>query len=285
MRRSSPSLVVRAARVVRLALHLVRGLWIVRMRFPRLAAAGQDQTLQRWASELLRILGVGVRRHNAPPTLPERCLLVANHVSWLDIFAIYAAMPGLFVAKSDIRDWPVVGGLVAGVGTLFIERGNRRHARATNDRIVAALEAGRLVAVCPEGTTTDGRSLKHFHAALLQPAIDARAMVLPVALRYVDEDGAQSDAPVYVGETSLVESIWRVVSAPALAVELHFAPLVAADGLHRRELSQRTHEIIGAGLGLAPRRTAAGTGDGPRDAAPSAIRPTRSPYPAPADPA
>jgi 1-acyl-sn-glycerol-3-phosphate acyltransferase len=277
------SIAIRLARILRLVTHVAHGLWIVRTRYAALAPPQQDEALRRWSRALLAILRVEVRAHNAPPTLPERCLLVSNHVSWLDIFAIYAVAPGLFVAKSEIRDWPVVGGLVRRVGTLFIERGSRRHARRTNERVVAALEAGRLVAVCPEGTTTDGRSVGHFHAALLQPAIDARALVLPVALRFADADGAQTDAPIYVDDMSLGQSVWRIVSTPALAVELRFAPCVSTAGAHRRELAHRVRDVIARELGLPHSHTRPETPAGPRAGSPSAGHPTRTPCPAPAD--
>jgi 1-acyl-sn-glycerol-3-phosphate acyltransferase len=284
MDRRRTSLPVRVARILRLAAHLVRGLWIVHSGYARLPPPRQDRVLERWARQLLAILRVEVRCHNAPAAFPERCLVVANHTSWLDIFAVYAAAPGLFVAKSDIRGWPVVGTLVARVGTLFIERGSRRHARETNARVAAALESGRLVSVCPEGTTTDGRSLKHFHAALLQPAIDARAMVLPVALRYLDADGVQTDAAAFVGDDSLVGSLWRIAAEPALAVELRFVPCINAEGLQRRELTRLAHELIAHALGLPPAHRASDTPADPRAGSPSGGPPTRSPYPAPADP-
>jgi 1-acyl-sn-glycerol-3-phosphate acyltransferase len=140
------------------------------------------------------------------------------------------------------------------------------------------------VAVCPEGTTTDGRSLKHFHAALLQPAIDARALVLPVALRFLDSDGAQTDAPIYVDDMSLAQSVWRIAATPGMTVELRFGPCVNAEGAQRRELAQRLHGIIARDLGLPPAHTRSGTPADPRAAPPSAARPTRTPYPAPADP-
>ena len=275
---------VRLARIVRVVAHVARGLWVVHTRYASLSPQRQDDELRRWARTLLAILRVEVRCHNAPETLPERCLLVSNHVSWLDIFAVYAVVPCLFVAKSEIRGWPIVGELVRRVGTLFLERGNRGHARRTNERMVAALETGRLVAVCPEGTTTDGRSLRHFHAALLQPAIDARALVLPVALRFFDHDGAQTDAPVYVDDTSLVESLWRIAAMPALAVELRFAPFVSAESQHRRELTSRVRGVIARELGLLHGHTPSERSAGPRAAGPSAGHPTHSPYPAPADP-
>lgn len=282
-RRATP-VPVRLARILRLIAHIVRGLWVVHTRYASLPPGRQDDELRRWGRELLAILRVEVRCHNAPETLPERCLLVSNHVSWLDIFAVYAVTPGLFVAKSEVRDWPIVGDLVRRVGTLFIERGNRRHARRTNERMVAALESGRLVAVCPEGTTTDGRSLRHFHAALLQPAIDARALVLPVALRFVDQDGAQTDAPVYVDDTSLMESLWRIAAMPAMAVELRFAPCVSTENQHRRELTQRVHGLIARELGLSHVRTPSGRPADPPAGSPSTGHPTRTRYPAPADP-
>jgi 1-acyl-sn-glycerol-3-phosphate acyltransferase len=280
--RTSTPVPARLARIARLVAHVVRGLWLVRTRYAGLAPARQDAVLRGWSRDLLAILQVDVRCHNAPETLPERCLLVSNHVSWLDIFAVYAVTPGIFVAKSEIRDWPVVGRLVRRVGTLFIERGSRRHARRTNERIVAALESGRLVAVCPEGTTTDGRSLRHFHAALLQPAIDAAALVLPVALRFVDDDGVQTDAPIYVGDMSLAESVWRIASMPSMTVELRFAPYLNADGHHRRELTQRVHHVIARELGLeagpaSPARAASRAAASPPRAAP------HSPQPASAD--
>jgi 1-acyl-sn-glycerol-3-phosphate acyltransferase len=278
------SVPVRLARILRVVAHVARGLWMVHTRYTSLPPGRQDEELRCWARELLAILRVEVRCHNAPETLPERCLLASNHVSWLDIFAVYAVTPGLFVAKAEIRDWPIVGDLVRRVGTLFIERGNRRHARRTNERMVAALETGRLVAVCPEGTTTDGRSLRHFHAALLQPAIDARALVLPVALRFADHDGAPTDAPVYVDHTSLAESLWRIAAMPSMVVELRFAPYVSAENQHRRDLTQRVHGIIARELGLLRGHTPSERPADPRAESPSAGHPTRNPYPAPADP-
>jgi 1-acyl-sn-glycerol-3-phosphate acyltransferase len=277
-------------RLARLGTHLAHGLWIVQTRYARLAPAEQDRILAGWSRKLLAILRVRVAAHNAPALIPERCLLVSNHVSWLDIFAVYAVAPSLFVAKSDIRGWPLVGRLVTRVGTLFIERGSRRHARATNERVVAALASGRLVSVCPEGTTTDGRTMKHFHAALLQPAIDAGAAVLPVALRYRARDGGETDAAAYIGEMSLVASMWRIACEPGLQVELRFAAAIDARHRQRRELAALARAVIAHELNLPAAyppaaNTAPGTAAGPPDGPQSARHPTHTPYPAPADPA
>ena len=116
-------------------------------------------------------------------------LVVANHVSWLDIFALHAVGPVRFIAKAEIERWPVLGGLVRGVGTLFIERARRHDTHRVNQEIARALAAGDIVAVFPEGTTTDGTALLPFKGSLLQPIIDAQGHVQPVAIRYRDADG------------------------------------------------------------------------------------------------
>ena len=274
---------VRVTRLARLLVHLARGLAIVWARFPRLTAKQQDRVLERWSRKLLSILNVRVRPHNVPHEWPERTLIVTNHVSWLDIFAVYSVAPGLFVAKAEIAQWPVVGGLVSRVGTLYIERGRNSHARRTNERIAAMLATGRRVAVCPEGTTTDGKHVKRFHAALLQPAIDAAAIVQPVALRYTDGHGQFTDAAAYVGDMSLAESLWRIVSTRRIDVELHFVVPIDGAGTTRRELSVAAHAAVAAGVRVNPSGTRS---EKPADLPgelPTAPHPTRSPYPAQAD--
>ena len=274
---------VRFVRIARLSAHVLHGLWIVWVQFPRMTAKQHDRTIERWSKKLLSILNVRLRPHNAPRAWPERTLVVTNHVSWLDIFAIYAVAPGLFVAKSEIAGWPVVGSLVARVGTLFIERGRSRHARHTKERIAEMLAAGRRVAVCPEGTTSDGRHVKRFHAALLQPAIDAAAAVQPVGLRYTDAHGEFTVAAAYIDDMSLMDSLWRIVSMKRMHVEVRFAGPIDATGTTRRELSAAAHEAVAALLRLSPPGTQPGKPAGREDAPPTAPRPTRSPYPARAE--
>jgi len=257
------SLPRRLLRLARLVAHFVHGQRIVRKRFPRLDTAGRDGEIRRWSRQLLDILDVEVRAYGAVPALARR-MVVANHLSWLDIFVIYSHAPGVFVAKSEIRDWPLLGALVAEVGTLFIVRGRRTHARHTNDLIAATLTAGRTVAVFPEGTTGEGEALGHFHAALLQPAIDAQAAILPVGLRYRTADGERAEAAHYVGEMSFARSLWRVVSQRKLVAELHItAPLATAES-NRRALARAAEAAIARALDLPlPHRHTEKRGDLP----------------------
>jgi len=240
----------RLARLVRLAVHLARGLAVAWLRFPKLSEAERHAEKRRWSRKLLSILSVSVREHHIPKKLPERCMLALNPISWIDIFVIDARFPATFIAKSEVREWPFVGWLCTRVGTLYIERGKRSAARHARHTVSRELERGSLIAVCPEGTTTFGRSLERFHAALFQPAVDAAATVQPVALRYLDPAGRHTDAAAYVGETSLLESIWTIVSARHIVAELRFLAPIPFHGHTRRSLAEKAQTAIAAALGV-----------------------------------
>lgn len=277
------SLPRRIARLARLLLHFVRGRRIVRTRFAQLDDTGQDAEIAQWSQQLLALLGIEVELHGERDARPARCMVVANHLSWLDIFVIHAHRPGVFVAKAEIRDWPLLGALVRDVGTLFIERGSRTDARRANERITATLTAGRAVAVFPEGSTTTGHCVAHFHAALLQPAIDAQAALLPVGLWYRTLTGEQALAALYVDDMSFMQSLWRIVAQPGLIAELHFTSPLATQGANRRTLARNAEAAIAHALNLPlPHRHTETPGDLP--AAPRSVaRPIHSPYPDPAD--
>ena len=182
-------------------------------------------------------------------------MLVLNHISWLDIFVIDASYPATFIAKSEIRGWPFVGWLCTGVGTLYIERGKRAEALRARRAIVEEMERGVLIALFPEGVTTFGRSLERFHSALLQPVLDATAAVQPVALRYLDVAGVHTDAAAYVGETSLMDSVWAIVSARRMVAELKLLEPISSRGQTRRSLAEKAEAAIAAALGVpAPPR-------------------------------
>lgn len=246
----------RLSRIVRLTAHLFRGLAILTFRFPALDARHRAQTIRRWSRQLMAILHVRVRCIDEPHEWPARTMLIANHVSWLDIFAILSVVPSVFVAKSEIRGWPFIGRLVAMSGTIFIERGSRRHARTANDRIAEALREGTIVAFCPEGTTTDGTHLLKFHAALFQPAIVAEATLQPVALRYRDRHDAPTLAAAYVGDMSLLDSILAISAEPRMSVELRFTEPIVATGGERRALAALAHERVSRALASGSPHTA-----------------------------
>ncbi len=200
---------------------------------------------------LLRSVAVDVEIRGARPLLAGPVLLVANHVSWLDAQALGAVAGTRFVAKSEVRDWPVIGTMAARFGTLFIRRGHRRDAHRTKNAIAKLLVTGERIVVFPEGTTTDGTRVAPFYSALLQAAVDAAVPVQPVAIRYREADGAPSAAAAFIDDMSFADSLAQVLARPRLVAELTFgAPIWSADK-SRRELAARCRSFIMQALGLA----------------------------------
>ena len=236
--------VVASWRIGRATLHVLHGM-LVMTRFPALDAAGRQQRIQWWSAKLLRMMGLALHASGTPR--PGATLLVANHISWLDIAAIHAVAPhARFVSQAHVLAWPLLGWLILGAGTLFIERERKRDALRVVHQIAESLQAGETVAVFPEGTTTDGRALLPFHANLLHAAVTTGTPVQPVALRYADAAHAISPAAEYLGDTSLLQSLWRVASARGLAVHVDLLPPQGTRHADRRALAQALREQIAA---------------------------------------
>ena len=162
-------------------------------------------------------------------------LLAANHISWLDIVVMHAGRHCRFVSKAEVRHWPLIGTLATAAGTLFIERESRRDAMRVVHHMAERLQAGDVLAIFPEGTTSNGVKLLPFHANLFQAAIAANAPVMPVALQFADAaTGARSLVPCYVDDDTLLGSIWRTLTAPPLCAILTFGDPQTARGRDRR---------------------------------------------------
>ena len=246
----------RAARLPLLTLLLVAGLVGLALMQPWLPQQGRRVLIRWWSCLLMRICGVKVQETWAgdpaqPRTLAELApgrLLVANHVSWLDIFAINSLATSAFVAKAEIKRWPVIGWLVSLAGTVYIARGNRRAVPDVLRQMRERLRTGFPVALFPEGTTNAGPELKPFHGNLLQAAIDEEAEIVPVGLKYLHADGTPGVEAYYLDETTFMQSLWAVVGAKGLVVKVVVLDAVPSGGRERRELGERVRERIGEGL-------------------------------------
>lgn len=242
-------------RLARVLVHGLHGLAIVGLRWPWLDDAGRHAHIGRWAHGLLRALGLRLQAQGSPR--PGAKLIVANHVSWLDIMAIHAVCPqARFVSKADVQRWPLVNRLVDAAGTLYLERDKRRDALRVVHQMAEALAAGQTVAVFPEGTTSDGRTLLPFHANLLQAAVATATPVQPVALRYADAAQPISEAARYVGNVTLARSLWWLACGEGLVVHVHLLPAIGSRHAERRALAARVREAIADELlphGCAPR--------------------------------
>lgn len=247
---TTPSL-RRLARAILLVLHLVVVCAGAVLVAPRLGSRGRRRLVARFAAQTLAILCVRVRRRGAVPVGDRAALLVANHVSWLDVYALNAVCGSSYVAKAEVRDWPIAGAIVRGFATIFHVRGHRRDAARAKDAVAARLRAGEPVVVFPEGTTTDGTGVLRFHPAFFQAAVDAGVPVQPVAIRYRRPDGERELAAAFVGDMTFVESLRRVLHRPMLDAELVFAPSIPSRGRTRRELAAAAERAVAEALGVA----------------------------------
>jgi 1-acyl-sn-glycerol-3-phosphate acyltransferase len=218
---------------------------------PRLDAAGRARLVQRRAVRTLHGLRVDVVVRGARSSITGPLLVVANHVSWLDVYALNAVAGSRYVAKSEVETWPVAGAIARGFGTLFLRRGSFRDAARVKNAVADALRAGERVVVFPEGTTTDGAAVGRFHAAMLQAAVDAGAPVQAVAVRYRRADGTREPDAAFVGDMTFLASLRRVLGRPALRAELTFGPVLRSTGRTRRDLVRLTHGFVSLAL-VAP---------------------------------
>ena len=224
-------------------MHLLHGALLCAVVFRFLTPTQRQQRVGWWSRRMLRMLGIALASRGTPRG--GATLVVANHVSWLDILAINAVQPARFVSKADVRGWPLIGWLVACGGTLFIERERKRDALRVVHQVAEALQQGQVVAVFPEGTTSEGHELLPFHANLLQAAISTATPIQPVALRFSDERHRVSPAAAYVGDTHLLHSLWMAVTAPRLRAQLSWLPAVETRHADRRALAERLQQAIG----------------------------------------
>ena len=218
---------------------VLQGLWTIQREFERATPLQREAHIKAWSQSVLRVFGVDlVVRGEA--NAPVSGLVVANHISWLDILVINAALPVRFVSKSEVKNWPLLGKLVVNAGTLMIERASRRDAMRVVHHMADDLRLGHRVAIFPEGTTHDGSAVLPFHANLIQAAIAAPCEVTPVGLSYwqANEPSAapprKSSAAAFVGEMSLVESVWTVLRQGPIQAVVNWGESQTAQGRDRR---------------------------------------------------
>jgi 1-acyl-sn-glycerol-3-phosphate acyltransferase len=198
------------------------GLLVLVSLFPLLSRTRRLLIKQWWSGVLLRLCGIEVT-HSGLPIESGPVLWVINHVSWLDIFALNQVRAAVFIAKSEIRRWPLLGWLVAGADTIFIERASRHAVQKVGQAMQDKFERGQAVGLFPEGTTSNGYDLLPFYANLFEPARRARVPIQPVALLFFHH-GRRSDFAAFVGEENLIQNLWRVLGGTGIQIKIEFLP-------------------------------------------------------------
>lgn len=234
-------------RKARLGCHLLRGMLVCATVFPWASAHLRERLIRGWSRKLLAICRIEVEVQGLAPgqAVPQGAMLVSNHISWLDIYVIHSWQPVRFVAKSEIRGWPIVGWLCDKTGTIFIERGRKRDAHRVLHHITEVMQQGDLVCVFPEGTTTDGSEVLPFHANLMQAPVAGGLPVQPAGLTYLDAaTGKPTVAPAYIGDLSLLQSLDMILQAPPIKARLVLGPQLRAASASRRELAESAREVV-----------------------------------------
>ena len=215
--------------------------------FKRADSIQRHAITRKWSRQQLLLAGIEVRAIGFPTDAERPVTLVANHVSWSDIFALNSQHACHFIAKAELRSWPLAGRLLANVGTIFINRSDRKETHRLKHVVHDLLAAGETVAVFPEGTTSIGHDVLKFNASLLEPIVAAEGEVWVVAIRYFSaKDNQRTDAAAYIGDTSLLESLKSIHDHAPLIAELRFVEAINCAGLTRRDVAQRAETAIRA---------------------------------------
>jgi 1-acyl-sn-glycerol-3-phosphate acyltransferase len=248
-------------------LHAAVAALLLRFVYPRASHARRRALMRWWSGKLLGILNIAAHVEGHPPRRGETgAMIAANHVSWVDIFLISSVRPTLFVAKSEIRGWPVAGWIAERAGTLFIRRDQIRDMARIDARVRDALSHGDCVGLFPEGITTEGDELRKFHTSLFEPAVANGAHVHPAAIRYEHADGSLCRAMSFVGERTFMESLALIIRQRRVRARIMFAPAVETKGATRRDVARTVETRVANLLALEPARSLPRTRADPRAA-------------------
>ena len=235
-------------KILRLTSLVLTGVGTAVFFYQHMDRAARNRQLMAWANRLMRILEIELRVSGAPPV--GGAVLVANHVSWLDIHVLHSIFPARFISKAEVRDWPLLGQLAKAAGTLFISREKKSDAIRVNQEMAAELQAGECLAFFPEGTTSDGQGMHTFYPSLFQPAAEVGCPVIPASIRYLNPQGGPCLEAAYHGDMTLLGSFWRIAKLRGVVVEVAFLPALENNGSHRRELAKQAEAAIRSALGM-----------------------------------
>lgn len=238
------------ARVLRVLLVVMFGLAMAALftLYEHLRIPASAERRQRWSQLFMRKLSSALPfKVRVIGQLPQQPMLwVSNHVSWTDIPLLGMLTPLSFLSKAEVRSWPVAGWLALKAGTLFIRRGGN-DSQLLRKQISQHLQRACALLIFPEGTTTDGRSLRTFHGRLLASAIDTHTPLQPVALRYLRNGKIDTLAP-FIGDDDLLSHLMRLFSQDCGEVEIHLLRPIASAGEERAALAFKAQQAVQVAL-------------------------------------
>jgi 1-acyl-sn-glycerol-3-phosphate acyltransferase len=228
----------RIGRGIRLLGKLSEAFMLVWLVFPRIESSRHDSIIERWCRDVLDILDIRVIvQGQSPPGRMRSVLFVANHISWMDILLLNACQRVRFVAKEEVRSWPLIGWIAFRTGTLFLKRTSTHQLARVMKSTAASLRNGDCIALFPEGTTTDGSSVQAFRSGLFESAIESKALIWPIGISYRRLDGTLDTDIAFLGSESLVSSVLNVLSRPTTQARLWFSSPVDSSVGDRHQLT------------------------------------------------
>ena len=246
------SLVTRIYRSIRLIIHTLYGVVVASTVLPRVSARNRELIISRWSRKLLGVLNIKiVVTGKVPANDVTNVMFIANHISWVDIHALNSVRTVRFVAKSEIRHWPLIGWFAMKVNTLFTERERKQDAGRMVKVATESLKSNDCLCYFPEGTTTDGTEIKPFKSSLIQAAINANSQVWPFAISYPLPDGKPNIEMAYWGDISFFESMKMIIAQRTPVVVMDFLTPINPQEHDRRDLANITRQEIAEKLNLA----------------------------------
>ena len=236
---------------LRLLASFAHAFFILWFKFPHASREQKLSHIKDWSHHVLKVVGIrlDITESSALIHSTKAQLLVANHVSWLDVLVIQALHPCVFVAKSEVRKWPLVGSMAKACGVVFVDRSSSSSARKMVDDVASALHHGYCVAGFPEGTSSEGYGVSLFHANLFEAAIHRDVEVLPLALRYTDlSTSSLCVKAAFVGEIGFLESLHQVISTDGIHARIQIGQVLSPQGHSRRTLAHLSHRSVSTQL-------------------------------------
>ncbi len=205
----------------------------------------RNTSVRTWSQMVCRIINLKINQKGIPTRQPA--LSISNHISWIDIVALASQGDFVFIAKSEVQDWPLLGNLFKGTGTLFIQRGNPQSSEDAIKKMINHLASGVSLMLFPEATTTEGGVVRRFNSKLITPAIEAKSLIQPIAIRY--EGSSKMTAP-FIGSDAFVPHLWRVLTKQEIKITLCFGAPIRAASRNKGELTRDLHDQVSGLLGF-----------------------------------
>ena len=237
--------------MVRVVTHLVRGAATMALVFPLIGPTRRRRAVKRWSEGVLEIFGLELQVDGRLADT-RQVMLVGNHISWVDIYAYLSVAEMRFVAKSEVEAWPLIGWFAKNLGTIFVVRDRPRDAVRVGNEVRSALDAGDLVCIFPEGTTTDGSVVMPFSSVLLGAAVDKAVPVQPVAISYRQPDSSPCRRAAFTGDATILASIWHLAAGGKSIVRLSFLNPLETSRVDRRTVAKDAEAMVRSSLGHPP---------------------------------